>query len=138
MKKGILYALLASALWAIVSPFIKEGISCDFSPINFAGLRFTSVGIILLAYTWHRGMWREIKNHGRLFLILILVNIFLGYATFYIGVDSVSAAISSIVMGLTPLINVLLAHFMIRDDKLNKQRMFGNSVPDFEMQMGAG
>ena len=128
MKKGILYALSASALWAIVTPFIKQGISCDFSPINFAGLRFTSVGIILLAYTWHKGMWREILNHKRLFLILILLNIFMGYATFYIGVDSVSAAISSIVMGLTPLINVLLAHFMIRDDKLNKRKLFSLAI----------
>ena len=25
MKKGILYAVLASVLWAIVNPFIKQG-----------------------------------------------------------------------------------------------------------------
>lgn len=54
MKKGILYAVLASVLWAIVNPFIKQGLSYDFSPMNFAGLRFTVVGIILFAYTWHR------------------------------------------------------------------------------------
>ena len=41
MKKGILYAVLASVLWAIVNPFIKQGLSYDFSPMNFAGLRFT-------------------------------------------------------------------------------------------------
>lgn len=49
MKKGILYAVLASVLWAIVNPFIKQGLSYDFSPMNFAGLRFTVVGIILFA-----------------------------------------------------------------------------------------
>ena len=43
MKKGILYAVLASVLWAIVNPFIKQGLSYDFSPMNFAGLRFTVV-----------------------------------------------------------------------------------------------
>ena len=51
MKKGILYAVLASVLWAIVNPFIKQGLSYDFSPMNFAGLRFTVVGIILFAPT---------------------------------------------------------------------------------------
>ena len=51
MKKGILYAILASVLWAIVNPFIKQGLSYDFTPMNFAGLRFTVVGIILFAYT---------------------------------------------------------------------------------------
>ena len=41
MKKGLLYAILASVLWAIVNPFIKQGLSYDFTPMNFAGLRFT-------------------------------------------------------------------------------------------------
>ena len=58
MKKGLLYAILASVLWAIVNPFIKQGLSYDFTPMNFAGLRFTSVGVLLFAYTWHKGMWQ--------------------------------------------------------------------------------
>ena len=77
MKKGILYAVLASVLWAIVNPFIKQGLSYDFSPMNFAGLRFTVVGIILFAYTWHRGMWREIMQPRRLFGNLRLINKFM-------------------------------------------------------------
>ena len=119
MKKGLLYAIIASVLWAIVTPFIKQGLSYDFTPMNFAGIRFTLVGIILFAYTWHKGMWREIKQNSRLFLNLILINMFLGYTAFYIGVDFVSGAISSIIMGMTPLINVLLAHLIARNDKLN-------------------
>ena len=123
MKKGILYAVLASVLWAIVNPFIKQGLSYDFSPMNFAGLRFTVVGIILFAYTWHRGMWREIMQHRRLFGNLILINMFMGYTAFYFGVDFVSGAISSIVMGLTPLINVLLAHLVASNDRLNRYKV---------------
>ncbi|GLL53812.1 hypothetical protein KUBF_14740 [Bacteroides finegoldii] len=45
MKKGLFYAILASVLWAIVNPFIKQGLSYDFTPMNFAGLRFTTVGL---------------------------------------------------------------------------------------------
>lgn len=120
MKKGLLYAIFASVLWAIVNPFIKQGLSYDFTPMNFAGLRFTIVGIILFLYTWHRGMWTEIKAHRKLFLNLIFINMFLGYTAFYFGVDFVSGAISSIVMGMTPLINVLLAHLIATNDKLNK------------------
>ncbi len=119
MKKGILLAVLASTLWAIVNPIIKQGLSYDFTPMNFAGLRFMSVGVILLAYTWHRGMWAEIVRFRRLFINLILINMFLGYSSFYFGVDFVSGAIGSIVMGLTPLINVLLAHLIASNDKLN-------------------
>lgn len=119
MKKGLLYAILASVLWAIVNPFIKQGLSYDFTPMNFAGLRFTTVGIILFAYTWHKGMWTEIKQHGKLFINLILINMFMGYTAFYFGVDFVNGAISSIIMGMTPLINVLLAHVLASNDKLN-------------------
>ena len=67
MKKGLFYAILASVLWAIVNPFIKQGLSYDFSPMNFAGIRFTTVGIILFAYTWHKGMWKEIRNTANCF-----------------------------------------------------------------------
>lgn len=123
MKKGLLYAISASVLWAIVNPFIKQGLSYDFTPMNFAGLRFTIVGIILLVYTYHRGMWTEIKIHRKLFLNLILINMFLGYTAFYFGVDFVSGAISSIIMGITPLINVLLAHLIATNDKLNKYKV---------------
>ena len=132
MKKGILYAVLASVLWAIVNPFIKQGLSYDFSPMNFAGLRFTVVGIILFAYTWHRGMWREIMQHRRLFGNLILINMFMtlfrSYTAFYFGVDFVSGAISSIVMGLTPLINVLLAHLVASNDRLNRYKVVSLAV----------
>ena len=119
MKKGLFYAILASVLWAIVNPFIKQGLSYDFSPMNFAGIRFTTVGIILFAYTWHKGMWKEIRQHSKLFLNLILINMFMGYTAFYFGVDFVSGAISSIIMGMTPLINVLLAHLLASNDRLN-------------------
>ena len=119
MKKGLFYAILASVLWAIVNPFIKQGLSYDFTPMNFAGIRFTTVGIILFAYTWHKGMWKEIRQHSRLFMNLILINMFMGYTAFYFGVDFVSGAISSIIMGMTPLINVLLAHLLASNDRLN-------------------
>ena len=42
----------------------------------------------------HKGMWTEIKQHGKLFANLILINMFLGYTAFYFGVDFVSGAIS--------------------------------------------
>ncbi|MEG0456005.1 MAG: DMT family transporter [Bacteroides sp.] len=123
MKKGLFYAILASVLWAIVNPFIKQGLSYDFTPMNFAGIRFTTVGVILFAYTWHKGMWKEITQHKRLFSNLILINMFMGYTAFYFGVDFVSGAISSIIMGMTPLINVLLAHMLASNDKLNAHKV---------------
>lgn len=123
MKKGLLYAIIASIMWAIVNPFIKQGLAYDISPMNFAGVRFTLSGILLIIYTWHSGMWDEIKQHKKLFLNLILINMFAGYATFYWGVDLVSSAISSIVLGMSPLINVFLAHLIATNDKLDRYKI---------------
>lgn len=75
------------------------------------------------AYTWHKGMWKEIRQHNKLFLNLILINMFMGYTAFYFGVDFVSGAISSIIMGMTPLINVLLAHLLASNDRLNVHKI---------------
>ena len=116
-------AVIASVMWALVNPVIKQGLSYDFTPMNFAGLRFFLAGVVLLAYTWHRGMWGEIRRYWRLFTNLILLNMFIGYTAFYFGVDMVSGAIGSIVMGLTPLINVLMAHLLASNDRLNNYKM---------------
>lgn len=108
--------------------------------MNFAGLRFTTVGIILFAYTWHKGMWTEIKQHSKLFINLILINMFMGYTAFYFGVDFVSGAISSIIMGMTPLINVLLAHMLASNDKLNVYKIIslGMSLVGLLLIIGMG
>lgn len=121
--KGLWLAIAASVLWAIVNPFIKAGLSYDMTPMNFAGLRFTTVGVILLVYTRFAGTWAGLKAHRRLFLNLILINMFMGYTAFYFGVDLVSSAVSSIVMGVTPLVNVLLAHFIARNDRLDRRKV---------------
>jgi len=128
VKKAILYALAASFLWSIVSPFIKIGLSYDFEPLNFAGIRFTLVGIILLIYSGGKFDWSQIYRHRKLYLILILLNIFLGYATFYLGMNLVRADIASIVIGINPLINVFMAHFIAKNDKLDGYKILSMIV----------
>ena len=56
MKKGLLHAILASTLWAIVNSLIKQGLSNDVTPMNFSETRFATVGVILFAYTRYKGI----------------------------------------------------------------------------------
>lgn len=123
IRRGIIYAVIASLLWAVVNPLIKYGLGCGVPPMNFAGVRFTAAGVLLLLFSWRRGSWQIVRRNGRLFVTLALVNIFLAYSAFYFGVDKVPADISSIVMGVTPLVNVLLAHFIARDDRLSPRKV---------------
>ena len=79
--------------------------------------------IVTVAIVVYKGLklvvYRMLTENWKLFLNLIFINMFMGYTAFYWGVDFVSGAISSIIMGMTPLINVLLAHLIARNDKLN-------------------
>lgn len=59
MKKGLFYAILASILWAIVNPFIKQGLSYDFTPMNFAGIRFTRGNYSFRIYLAQRYVERD-------------------------------------------------------------------------------
>ena len=56
MKKGLLHAILASTIWATVNSFIKQELSYDFTPMNFSGIHFATVEIILFAYTRYKGI----------------------------------------------------------------------------------
>lgn len=137
MKKrsGIFYALLTSILWGIVSPFIKTGLSYNMTPMNFAGLRFTAVGVILLLYTYKKGLFKNIFStlweNKNLFILLAVVNIFFGYAMYYLGVSMVPAAMSSIIMGTSPFANVLLTHFLIKNDRLNRHKVISIIISTF-------
>ncbi len=127
-QKALLFALIASVLWALVNPLIKFGLGSGMPPLNFAGLRFFCSGVILLLYTAHKGMWREVWENRGLFAALVFANMLLGYATFYYGVAMTPAAISSIVVGTTPLVNVLLAHFAARNDRLDARKAISIAV----------
>ncbi len=120
---GIILATAASLLWATTTPLIKFGLSFSIPPINFAGLRFGLAGICLIIFSARKGIWGLIRRNYKIFLNVIFINIFLGYALFYIGVDSISAATSSVIMGMSPIINIFLAHFLAKSDKLNRKKV---------------
>ncbi len=128
IDKGILCAVTASLLWAMVNPLVKHGLAFGVPVLGFAGVRFMAAGIILLSFSWRRDALKVMARNWQLFLNLVAVNIFLGYSVFYIGLDMAPAGIASIVMGVSPLINVMLAHFIARDDRLTPVKVASLAV----------
>lgn len=121
---------MAAILWAVVTPVLKKGMSYGFDNyvISFAGIRFGLSGIILTAVLYNKQMWATIKKHARLLAIMSLFNVFVGYVAFYYGVAYSGGAITSIVMGTSPLVNVFLAHMIAKDDKLNAYKIVSMAV----------
>lgn len=130
VNRALGYALIAAILWAIVTPVIKKGMSYGFDDyvVSYAGIRFALSGIILTAVIYNREMWATIKKHARMLTIMSLFNVFLGYTTFYYGVALAGGAIAAIIIGTSPLINVLLAHIILKDDRLNVYKIVSLAV----------
>ena len=123
MKKIILntvfLAILACLLWS--SAFVSIKIGLRFSPpLQFAGIRFFLSGLYILPFCGKlKKSVQTIWKHKKDILIIGFFQIFLLYALFYTGISRVPASITAMVVGGSPLFISILAHIMIKDDKMN-------------------
>ncbi len=82
-------------------------------------------GLILLPFCGGLVVFfKEVTSQIRTVLLVSLFQTFLLYALFYTGMTMVSGAFSAIVIGSSPLVAAVLAHFFMRNDKLNTRRVF--------------
>ena len=92
-------------------------------PLTLAGLRFFSAGLIVLLFSasftkiagMTRGQWKNVLRVG-------FFQTFLLYGLFHTGMTFVSGALGAIVIGASPLIAALTAHWMIPDDRLTLRK----------------
>ena len=134
----ILGCILCPLLWGSVFPIVKVGYSLfdirsdEISKaIFFAGLRFLIGGIVALiffGFLYKGGIRRELTgltNHLDLILLLEFIQTFFQAITFYTGLAHVEGTKASIINGVGTFINVILAHFFFKNDKLNINKCIG-------------
>ena len=126
-------ATLCCLLWGSAFPAIKAGYAvfaiapADVpSQMLFAGYRFALAGAILLAYAALSGrkLWLTPRQGGQV-LLLGLTQTSIQYVFFYIGLAYASGVKASIVNATTTFFSVLLAHFIYRNDRLNRGKSLG-------------
>ena len=131
----ITLAIFASILWGSAFPVLKityeqMNMAGDdlYSKILIAGIRFTLAGFLILGYAF--GTMRE-KVRLRTFIdykrviALGLVQTSLNYFFFYIGLANTTASKGSIIASLSNFLIIILAHFIYRNDKLNRNKILG-------------
>lgn len=132
----MLLASFCCLLWGSAYPAIKEGyrlfaIGSHDVPTQmlFAGVRFTSAGLILLAVSALIG-WKLLlpMKEWLPVSVLGLTQTALQYVFFYIGMANATGAKSSIINGTGTFFSVILAHFIYRNDRLSHRRIFGCMV----------
>ncbi len=121
--KYIALALVATTLWGSAFPTAK--LAFDWvPPITLSAIRFVLAGVLLVpVVALMKVDWRKDLRQWRFILLFALVQTFLQYGLFYMGLNLVPSAIASIIIGAGPLFVAILAHFTMVDDRLDARKI---------------
>lgn len=120
--KTKLLAILACVLWG--SAFAGAKIGFEYTtPLHLSGMRFTLAGLLLVPFLIYQKVdWKSNLKEWRYMLLFGLLQTFLQYGLFFMGLKNVPGAISAIIIGGGPLFIAVMAHFTIQDDKLTARK----------------
>lgn len=123
MKKYVfsstaLLAVTACLLWSTAFVGVKIGLQyCG--PFSFAGLRFMLSGILLVPFWWkRRPALQVVRDHSRLIFLVACFQTFTLYGLFYFGMTLVPGALAAMVIGASPLVSAVLAHYFMTGDRM--------------------
>lgn len=130
----ILLAVSCCLLWGTAIPVLKIsyqaiGLALDdvYSKMVFAGMRFMLSGVLVFIYYIIRH--KKIPSIDKVsilpFIIFGILNTALQYAFFYTGVANTTAIKGVLLDTAKPLIVVVLAHFIYKNDKININKTLG-------------
>jgi len=120
----VFLAIVACILWATAFSGIKIGLRYT-PPLQFAGLRFFISGLLLLPFIRQLTLKIAIaKKYWKQVVVVAILQITLQYTLFYTGLSLVPGALSAMVVGSGPLFVTLVAHFMLKNDRLTLQKSY--------------
>ena len=116
-------AIAACLLWSTAFVGVKIGLEYT-TPIQFGGIRFFLAGLYILPFCGNiRSSLRQIRKNWKQVLRLAIFQTFLLYTGFYIGISMVPASLTAIIIGASPLFSAIMAHILLKDDRLNFRTM---------------
>ncbi|APG28672.1 hypothetical protein A7E78_13015 [Syntrophotalea acetylenivorans] len=115
----LLLAVIACLLWSTAFVGVKVGLRYA-GPFAFAGQRFMLSGLLLLPFWWARRPNRStVCSHGGMILSVALFQTFILYGLFYFGMTLIPGALAAMVIGASPLVTAVLAHYCMPGDRLS-------------------
>ena len=130
----VLLATLCCFLWGSAYPCIKIGYELFNIPTNditskfvFAGIRFFLAGLIVLAISLvlKKNIFSFNKKEILEMTFLGLGQTSLQYIFFYVGMTFTTGITGSIITGSGTFFSIILAHFIYKNDKINKNKVVG-------------
>lgn len=133
LRRLYIPAVFCAALWGSAAPCIKMGYGLfgiaagdAASQLVFAGLRFVLAGLLVLCVAALRG--RQIVPRRDQWGAIASISLFqtiIQYPCYYIGLSATSGVNGSVLSGTQTFFAVLLAHALLRDDKLSGRKVIG-------------
>ena len=126
--RNFILLLILASLWGPSFLFIKVAVR-EISPIHLATLRIAVAAIAINIFLKISGkpfkkdlkFWRDVTISGVFSLSLPFMLISWGE----VYIDS---ALASILNGLTPLFTIIMANFLISDDKMTRPKLIGTII----------
>lgn len=120
--KTKLLAIFACILWGSAFAGAKIGLAYT-SPLHLSGMRFMLAGVLLIPLLiYQKTDWKANLKEWRYMLLFGVLQTFMQYGLFFLGLNLVPGAISAIIIGGGPLFVALMAHFTISDEPLTKRK----------------
>lgn len=114
----LLLAVTACLLWSTAFVGVKVGLKYA-GPFAFAGQRFMLAGLLLLPFWWsRRPSCRVACGHAGMILSIAFFQTFMLYGLFYFGMTLIPGALAAMVIGASPLVTAVLAHYCMSGDRL--------------------
>lgn len=115
----VLLAIIACLFWSSAFVGVKVGLRYH-TPFQFAGVRFTISGLLLLLYfNNYSEYWKQLRENWRFIALLTLLQGIVQYMLFYAGINLLPGAVAAMVIGSSPLFISVVSHFSFRNDKMD-------------------
>lgn len=117
-------AIIACLLWGSAFAAAKIGFTYT-TPLHLSGLRFMLAGILLIPFLiYQRTDWKANLKEWKYMLLFGILQTFIQYGLFFMGLDTVPASAAAIIIGGGPLFVAIMAHFLMNNDKLTPRKSF--------------
>lgn len=123
--KNLLLLIVLASLWGPSFLFIKIAV-IEISPLQLAMLRIGLAAILINIFLLSKG--QRLSTNLKFWKHVLIAGFFAHTLPFILinwGEQYIDSALASILNGLTPLSTVLLANFMVNDEKLTTQKIVG-------------
>jgi drug/metabolite transporter (DMT)-like permease len=115
-------------IWGTSFLWIKIAVA-DVTPLVLVGFRtlFASLGLAAVVYHYRKIMptWQELRPRLPVFIVIALCNISFPWALISWGEQFIDSGVASIINSTMPLFTIILAPFMIDDERITLPKVAG-------------